>query len=59
MSYGFANGGKRAVLRGPMVSSIVTQLAYQTLWGELDYLIVYTTAIIFNIRDMPPGTGDI
>ncbi len=41
MSYGFANGGKRAVLRGPMVSSIVTQLAYQTLWGELDYLIVY------------------
>lgn len=48
MSYGFASK-KRAVIRGPMVSSIVTQLAMQTQWGDLDYLIV----------DMPPGTGDI
>jgi len=49
MSFGFAVKGKKAVMRGPMVSSVVTQLATQTDWGELDYLIV----------DMPPGTGDI
>lgn len=48
MSYGFASK-KRAVMRGAMVSSIVVSLAINTLWGDLDYLIV----------DMPPGTGDI
>lgn len=37
------------VWRGPMVSGAVQQLLTQTLWDELDYLIV----------DMPPGTGDI
>lgn len=37
------------VWRGPMVSGAVMQLLQQTLWNELDYLIV----------DMPPGTGDI
>jgi len=37
------------VWRGPMVSGAVMQLLQQTLWDELDYLIV----------DMPPGTGDI
>ncbi|WP_166264914.1 iron-sulfur cluster carrier protein ApbC [Marinobacter caseinilyticus] len=37
------------VWRGPMVSGAVQQLLTQTLWHELDYLIV----------DMPPGTGDI
>ena len=45
MSYGFASRGKRAVMRGPMVSSIVAQLVYATDWGDLDYLVV----------DMPPG----
>ncbi len=48
MSYGFASK-KRAVMRGAMVSSIVVSLAINTVWGDLDYLVV----------DMPPGTGDI
>ena len=37
------------VWRGPMVTSALGQLATQTRWKGLDYLIV----------DMPPGTGDI
>lgn len=49
MSYGFAAPGKRAVVRGPIVSGIVSSLLLNTDWGELDYLIV----------DFPPGTGDI
>ena len=49
MSYGYAAKNRRAVMRGPMVSSIVNQLVVATDWGDLDYLIV----------DMPPGTGDI
>ncbi|KGD72226.1 antiporter [Tatumella morbirosei] len=37
------------VWRGPMASKALLQLLNETLWPELDYLII----------DMPPGTGDI
>ena len=37
------------IWRGPMATSALTQLLEQTLWGDLDYLII----------DLPPGTGDI
>jgi len=35
--------------RGPVASETIQQLMLQTLWGDLDYLLI----------DMPPGTGDI
>ncbi len=37
------------IWRGPMVSGALKQLLNQTLWDDVDYLII----------DMPPGTGDI
>ena len=37
------------VWRGPMVTRALQQLLHDTLWDDLDYLIV----------DLPPGTGDI
>ncbi|HVV68297.1 MAG TPA: iron-sulfur cluster carrier protein ApbC [Gammaproteobacteria bacterium] len=37
------------IWRGPMVSSALQQLARDTAWDDLDYLII----------DLPPGTGDI
>lgn len=37
------------VWRGPMATQALEQLANQTRWHDLDYLIL----------DMPPGTGDI
>lgn len=40
---------KALVWRGPMAHGAFKQLATQTEWGELDYLII----------DLPPGTGDV
>jgi ATP-binding protein involved in chromosome partitioning len=50
MSMGYlTNERTPMVWRGPMAGSALVQMLEQTLWGELDYLII----------DMPPGTGDI
>lgn len=40
---------KPLIWRGPMAHGAFKQLATQTQWGELDYLII----------DLPPGTGDV
>jgi len=37
------------IWRGPMAHKAIEQFLLDTLWGELDYLIV----------DLPPGTGDV
>ncbi len=37
------------VLRGPRLAAIIKQFFYDTVWPELDYLII----------DLPPGTGDV
>lgn len=37
------------IVRGPLATRYVQQFLRQTLWGDLDYLIL----------DLPPGTGDI
>jgi len=36
------------IWRGPMKHSVIQQLLADTIWGELDYLVI----------DAPPGTGD-
>jgi Mrp family chromosome partitioning ATPase/DUF971 family protein len=52
MSFGWIDPEQQrgaAILRGPMVSQVVSQLATRVDWGDLDYLVI----------DFPPGTGDI
>jgi len=50
LSIGFlAEANQAVVWRGPMVSSALKQFVGDTVWGELDYLLI----------DLPPGTGDI
>lgn len=49
-SMGFLVDANTAMVwRAPMIVGAFNQLLQQTLWSQLDYLIV----------DMPPGTGDI
>ena len=50
MSMAFlVNTREPMVWRGPMVVGAFQQLLNQTLWDNLDFLLI----------DMPPGTGDI
>ncbi len=50
MSIGFIIEPEQAVvLRGPRLAAIIKQFFTDTLWPDLDYLVV----------DLPPGTGDI
>jgi len=50
MSIGFLSPPESAVVwRGPMASSALKQFIGDTIWGDLDYLLI----------DLPPGTSDI
>ncbi|MGV3151964.1 Mrp/NBP35 family ATP-binding protein [Sarcina ventriculi] len=37
------------IWRGPVINGVLNQMYQDTVWGDLDYLLI----------DMPPGTGDI
>lgn len=43
------NEEEPVIWRGPVVTSVLTQMFTDTKWGELDYLLI----------DMPPGTSDV
>ncbi|MCR5138766.1 MAG: Mrp/NBP35 family ATP-binding protein [Bacteroidaceae bacterium] len=45
----FIDPGQAAIWRGGMASGAIKQLIGETLWGDLDYLLI----------DLPPGTSDI
>ena len=45
----FVDASKALIWRGPLASSALKQLFFDTQWGEIDYMVV----------DLPPGTGDI
>ncbi len=50
MSIGFfIDRNQSLIWRGPMAASAVTQLFENTIWDDIDYMII----------DFPPGTGDI
>lgn len=50
MSIGFFISPTDALVwRGAMATNALRQLIHQTLWGELDFLLI----------DLPPGTGDV
>lgn len=50
ISIGFLVDDEQPMIwRGPMVTQALSQLLGETLWSDLDYLVV----------DLPPGTGDI
>jgi ATP-binding protein involved in chromosome partitioning len=50
MSIGFLAPADSAVIwRGPMASAALKQFISDTVWGDLDYLLI----------DLPPGTSDI
>lgn len=45
----FVDPDKGLLWRGPMAANALRQLFTETLWEEIDYMVV----------DLPPGTGDI
>jgi len=45
----FADPSQPIIWRGPMATKALTQLFFDSQWGDLDYLFI----------DLPPGTGDI
>jgi ATP-binding protein involved in chromosome partitioning len=50
MSIGFFISPSDALVwRGPMAVNALRQLTRQTVWGDLDFMVV----------DLPPGTGDV
>lgn len=49
IAYLIQNDETPVIWRGPIASSTLQQLLYNTLWDNLDYLLI----------DLPPGTGDI
>ncbi len=50
MSMGFFTNGNQPVMwRGPMLNKWIRNFLVNTLWGDLDYLLI----------DLPPGTGDV